>query len=205
MTDTIGFIGLGLMGKPMAQNLLRAGYRVFANNRSRAAVDELVVQGAVAADSPRAVAEKSDFIITMLPGPETVARVIGGENRVLSGCRAGAIVIEMSTSSPKLARELAQMGETRGVFVLDAPVSGGQIGARDASLSIMVGGDTEAFTRALPILQKLGKNIVIHGQDNNLDLFTHGKTFWREVCAYLRSARARMPCKVMYGMMASPR
>lgn len=158
--ETIGFIGLGLMGKPMAQNLLRANYRLIVHNRSRAAVEESAELGAVAANSPREVAAQSDIIITMLPGPETVAQVLRGADGVLQHCRAGAVVVDMSTSEPKLARELAALGETRGVYVLDAPVSGGQVGAREATLSIMVGGDAEAFARVLPLLQVLGKNIV---------------------------------------------
>lgn len=162
--NTIGFIGLGLMGKPMAQNLLRAKYRVVVHNRSRAAVDELVAHGAVAAQSARDAAAQSDILITMLPDPETVASVLRGEGGVIENARAASIVIDMSTSEPQLARELAALGKTRGVFVLDAPVSGGTVGARDATLSIMVGGDAEAFTRALPILQTLGKNIVRVGE-----------------------------------------
>lgn len=158
--ETIGFIGLGLMGKPMAHNLLRAQSRVVVHNRSRTVVDELAAQGAVRANSTREVAAQSDLIITMLPGPESVARVLRGEEGVIENCRAGAIVIDMSTSEPQLARELAAWGKTRGVFVLDAPVSGGTVGARDATLSIMVGGDAGAFLRALPVLQVMGKNIV---------------------------------------------
>ena len=158
--DTIGFIGLGLMGKPMAQNLLRAQYRVVVHNRSRAVVDELVTQGAIPAYSAREVAAQCDIIITMLPGPESVAEVLRGADGVIENARANAIVIDMSTSAPQLARELAAFGKTRDVFVLDAPVSGGTVGARDAALAIMVGGDADAFARALPVFQTLGKNVV---------------------------------------------
>lgn len=157
--ETVGFIGLGLMGKPMAEHLVRAGYPLVVHNRSRAAVDVLAAQGARAAFSPREVAEQSDVIFTMLPNPEMVAQVIGGTDGVLEGCRAGALVIDMSTSHPNLARELAERGKARGVDILDAPVSGGQVGAQQATLSIMVGGDANAFARALPLLQHLGKNI----------------------------------------------
>lgn len=157
--DTIGFIGLGLMGKPMAGNLLRAGYPLVVHNRSRAPVDALVAQGAHAATSPREIAQASDIIFTMLPGPADVALVIGGEGGVLDHARAGTIVIDSSTSHPHLARELAERGAGRGVSVLDAPVSGGEIGAQQATLSIMVGGDADAFTRVLPLLRHLGKNI----------------------------------------------
>lgn len=158
--ETIGFIGLGLMGRPMADNLLRAGYPLVVHNRSRGAVDALVNDGARAAHSPREVAERCDVVITMLPDPDTVAQVIGGADGALSGARAGALVIDMSTSHPQLARELAERGATRGVAVLDAPVSGGQVGAQQATLSIMVGGDAAAFERALPLFKCMGKNIM---------------------------------------------
>lgn len=157
---SIGFIGLGLMGRPMAEHLLRASYPLVVHNRSRAAVDALVAQGARAATSPYQVAQVSDVIFTMLPDPDTVALVIGGADGVLSGARAGSIVIDMSTSHPQLARDLAARGAAQGVSVLDAPVSGGQVGAQQATLSIMVGGDTDAYARALPLFQHLGKNIV---------------------------------------------
>ncbi len=154
--DTLGFIGLGLMGKPMAQNLLRAGYPLIVHNRSRASVDALVEQGARAAHSPREMAELCDVIFTMLPDPETVARVV---DVMLEFARGGTIVIDCSTSHPQLARKLAERGAARGIFVLDAPVSGGEIGAQQATLSIMVGGNADTFARALPILKHLGKNI----------------------------------------------
>lgn len=161
--ETIGFIGIGLMGRPMAENVLRAGYPVVAHNRSRAAVDALVAQGARSANSPREVAAQCDVIVTMLPDPDTVAQVIGSSDGVLSGARAGALVIDMSTSHPQLARELAERGAAQGVAVLDAPVSGGQVGARQATLSIMVGGAAAAFERALPLFQCMGKNIMLVG------------------------------------------
>lgn len=158
--EKIGFIGLGLMGKPMAQHVLRAGYPLVVHNRSRAPVAELVAQGAQATFSPRQVAEQSEVIFTNLPDPETVRVVIGGEDGVLAGARVGAVVIDLSTSHPQLARELAARGMAQGVSVLDAPVSGGQVGAQDATLSIMVGGEVDAFERVLPILRHMGKNIV---------------------------------------------
>src|SRR5688572_21085048 len=116
--ETIGFIGLGIMGRPMAENLLRAGYPLVVHNRSRGAVDALVTQGARAANSPREVAEQCDVVITMLPDPTAVALVIKGEDGVLSGARAGALVIDMSTSHPQLARELAAQGASQGVALL---------------------------------------------------------------------------------------
>jgi 2-hydroxy-3-oxopropionate reductase len=160
MSPTIGFIGLGRMGKPMAENLLRAGYPLVVHNRSRGPVDELVELGARAGDSPREVAASSDLVITMLTDPATVERVVAGLGGVLEGAPRGGLVLDMTTSSPRLARALAAQGRTQGVDILDAPVSGGQIGARDASLSIMVGGEAAAFERVLPVLECLGKNIV---------------------------------------------
>ncbi len=144
------------MGKPMAEHLLRANYSLVVHNRSRAAVDELVAHGARAAFSPREIAEECDVIFTMLPNPEAVESVI---SEILEFARADTIVVDCSTSHPRLARELAERGAQRGVFVLDAPVSGGQVGAQQATLSIMVGGDENAFARVLPILPHLGKNI----------------------------------------------
>ncbi|MCC7160920.1 MAG: 2-hydroxy-3-oxopropionate reductase [Anaerolineae bacterium] len=161
--ETIGFIGLGLMGRPMAENLLRTGYPLVVHNRSREAVDALAAQGARAAHSPREVAEQCDVVITMLPDPDTVARVIGGTDGVLADARVGALIIDMSTSQPQLARDLAARGARQGVSVLDAPVSGGQVGAQQATLSIMVGGDAAAFERALPLFQCMGKNIMLVG------------------------------------------
>ncbi len=160
MAETIGFIGLGIMGKPMARHLLRAGYPLVVNNRSQGAVSELVAAGARGASSARAVAEQSDIVITMLPDPATVEQVIGGADGVLEGARAGALVVDMSSSTPRLARQLSELGAARGVAVLDAPVSGGEVGAQNASLSIMVGGTDAGFARALPMLKSLGSNIV---------------------------------------------
>jgi len=158
--ETIGFIGLGRMGKPMARNLLRAGYPLIVFNRSRAPMDELAREGARTAESPRAVAAASDIVITMLPDPPTVEQVIVGENGVLEGCRAGMIVMDMSTNHPRVARQLAALGQAREVWMVDAPVSGGEVGAQNASLSIMVGGDASVFERVLPILKCLGTHIV---------------------------------------------
>jgi 2-hydroxy-3-oxopropionate reductase len=158
--DTIGFIGLGTMGKPMARNLMKAGYPLVVHNRSRAAVDELAQEGARPASSPREVAAQSDIVITMLPDSPDVELVIAGKDGVFEGARRGLLLIDMSTSSPVLARRLARDAETRGIDLLDAPVSGGDVGAASATLSIMVGGAAGTLQRALPVLQTLGKNIV---------------------------------------------
>ncbi len=158
--ETVGFIGLGLMGKPMAQNLIKAGYPLVVHNRSRQVVQEFAAQGVRTADSLQQVAQDTEIVITMLTAPANVAEVLGGEEGVIANARPGTIVIDMSSSHPTLARELAAQGVARGVSVLDAPVSGGEVGAREATLSIMVGGEEEAFERALPLFRCMGKNIV---------------------------------------------
>jgi 2-hydroxy-3-oxopropionate reductase len=156
MAEQIGFIGLGVMGRPMAGHLLAAGHRLTVHNRSRAAVDELVAAGAKAGTSPADVARQSDIVITMVPDTPDVEAVIAGPGGVLEGIRAGAVVIDMSSISPAATRGLAGRVAAAGATMLDAPVSGGEIGAKSATLSIMVGGDAGAFERARPILACMG-------------------------------------------------
>jgi 2-hydroxy-3-oxopropionate reductase len=158
MPETIGFIGLGIMGFPMAQNLLRAGYPVVAFNRSPGALERLAREGAEPAGSVVEVSEGSEVIITMLPDSPQVSEVMEG---VLAGAShdADRLVIDMSTISPVVARELADRAREQGVDMLDAPVSGGDVGAKQGTLSIMVGGEEAAFERARPILEVLGKTI----------------------------------------------
>ena len=156
MAETIGFIGLGVMGKPMAGHLLKAGYPLVVHNRSRGAVDELVAAGAKAAASPAEVARAATVVITMLPDTPDVERVLTGSDGVLSAIQKGAIVIDMSSISPVATERLAKAVAEKGASMLDAPVSGGEIGAINAALSIMVGGEETAFTRAKPILEKMG-------------------------------------------------
>jgi 2-hydroxy-3-oxopropionate reductase len=156
----IGFIGLGIMGKPMARNLNKAGYSLVVHNRSRAAVEELVREGAQPAATSREVAERADVIITMLPDSPDVEAVYTGEDGVFAGVRAGMLLLDMSSISPIVARRLAQEAEKRGGDMVDAPVSGGEAGAVGATLSIMIGGKASAVERAMPIFQALGKNIV---------------------------------------------
>ena len=137
---TIGFIGLGIMGKPMARNLIKAGYPLVVHNRSRAAVDELSKEGAQPAASSREVAAASEIVITMLPDSPDVELVYAGENGVFAGAKAGILLIDMSSISPIVARKLAADAQKRGMDMLDAPVSGGEAGAISATLSIMIGG-----------------------------------------------------------------
>jgi 2-hydroxy-3-oxopropionate reductase len=156
MLEQIGFIGLGVMGRPMAGHLLAAGHKLTVHNRSRTAVDELVAAGAQAGTSPADVARQSDIVITMLPDTPDVESVIAGPGGVLEGVRAGAVVVDMSSISPAATRTLAARVAAVGATMLDAPVSGGEIGARNATLSIMVGGDAHAFERVTPILGRMG-------------------------------------------------
>ena len=161
--ERIGFIGLGIMGKPMAGNLLKAGYSLVVHNRSRAAVEELVAQGATAASSPKEVAEQSDVVVTMLPDSPDVEQVVLGSDGVAEGISSGMLFIDMSTIAPGTARNVYEILKAKGVESLDAPVSGGEVGAKEAALSIMVGGSEEAFQRAMPIFEIMGKNIVLIG------------------------------------------
>jgi len=163
MDNRIGFIGLGIMGKPMARNLLKAGYHLTVYSRGRSAVEALIADGAAGADSPQEVAARSDVVITMVTDTSDVSQVILGENGVLSGIRAGSIIIDMSTISPTATREIAEAVETKDIHFLDAPVSGGEGGAIAGTLSIMVGGDAAVFDVCLPIFQTMGKNIIHMG------------------------------------------
>lgn len=156
----IGFIGLGIMGKPMARNLMKAGYQLVVYNRTPGSVNELAAEGARAAGNPLAVAEQSDVVITMLPDSPQVQEVMTGEHGVLAGARAGTLVIDMSTISPLVTQRLAQAAQGHGVRMLDAPVSGGDVGAQQGTLSIMVGGSAEDFEQAKPLFEVLGKTIV---------------------------------------------
>src|SRR5262245_48252847 len=164
MADSkIGFIGLGIMGKPMAKNLLKAGYTVVAHNRSRAKVDELVQAGATAASSPKEVAGAADIIITMLPNSPDVELVALGPNGIKEGAESGQLFIDMSTIDPIVSQKIAKELSSIGMAMVDAPVSGGEKGAIDAALSIMAGGEAKDFERALPIFNALGKTITHMG------------------------------------------
>jgi 2-hydroxy-3-oxopropionate reductase len=154
--EHIGFIGLGVMGKPMAKHLAAAGHHLTVHNRSRGAVDELVAAGAAAAGSPAEVAKASTVVITMLPDTADVERVLTGSDGVLAGLRSGGVVIDMSSISPVVTERLAATVAEQGGSMLDAPVSGGEIGAINAALSIMVGGDEAVFNRVRPILAVMG-------------------------------------------------
>lgn len=160
---TIGFIGTGIMGKSMAGNLLKAGHPLQVYSRTQAKADDLVAAGAVWKDTPAAAAEGAEVIITIVGFPADVEEVYLGNSGILASAGSGSVCIDMTTSSPALARRIAASAGEKGVQSLDAPVSGGDIGAREARLSIMVGGDKAAFDRVLPIFEAMGKNIVYQG------------------------------------------
>jgi len=159
----IGFIGLGIMGKPMARNLMKAGFPLVIHNRSRGKVDELAREGATPAGSPKEVAASVDVIITMLPNSPNVELVALGPNGIKEGAKAGQLFIDMSTINPIVSQKIAGELSSAGVRMVDAPVSGGEKGAIDATLSIMAGGDTADFERAMPIFNALGKTITHMG------------------------------------------
>jgi 2-hydroxy-3-oxopropionate reductase len=159
MAERVGFIGLGIMGMPMARNLMEAGYELVLHNRSPEKAEELGKEGATVAATPREVAEKSDVVVTMLPDSPQVREVVAGENGVLEGISEGALLIDMSTISPVVTEELAEALKEKGASMLDAPVSGGDVGAIEGTLSIMVGGEEEDFQRAKPLFETMGKTI----------------------------------------------
>src|SRR5438128_4599086 len=159
MAQTIGFIGLGIMGRPMAKNLIKAGYPVVVHSRSRGPVDDLVKSAARGASSPRDVAGQCDVLITMLPNSPDVELVALGKDGIIEGAKAGLIFADMSTISPIVSKKVGAALAQKGVKMLDAPVSGGEQGAINAALSIMVGGDKAVFDAVLPIFQALGKTI----------------------------------------------
>jgi 2-hydroxy-3-oxopropionate reductase len=156
MTDTIGFIGLGVMGKPMALNLRKAGFPLVVSSRSHGPVEALASAGATPASSPAEVARHAEIVITMLPDSPDVIQVLTGPKGVFKTVRPGTVIVDMSTILPTVARDLAVQASELGATLLDAPVSGGEIGAINGTLSIMVGGDTAALERVRPVLNRMG-------------------------------------------------
>ncbi|NTV36937.1 MAG: NAD-binding protein, partial [Anaerolineaceae bacterium] len=156
---TIGYIGLGIMGKSIARNIMKAGFSMIVHNRSQAAVDELVSEGATAAKNPCEVAAQADIVFTNLPDSPDVELVALGKNGVIDGAHAGLIFVDNSTIKPATARLIAEKLGEKGVLALDAPVSGGDIGARNGTLAIMVGGSAEALKEVLPVFEAMGKTI----------------------------------------------
>jgi 2-hydroxy-3-oxopropionate reductase len=161
---TVGYIGLGLMGKSIARNILKAGFPVVVHNRSRAAVDELASEGARVAFSPAEVASQVDVVFTNLPDSPDVEQVALGPDGILAGAHPGLVFVDNSTIKPAVARRIAGVLEQKGVLSLDAPVSGGDIGARNGTLAVMVGGPAEAVARVMPVFHAMGKTITHVGE-----------------------------------------
>jgi 3-hydroxyisobutyrate dehydrogenase len=159
----VGFVGLGVMGRSMARHLHAAGHQLHVYNRTKARADEVVALGATWQPSPAEVARASDIIVTMVGYPHDVEEVYFGEQGILHNAKAGALLIDMTTSTPALARRIAEAASEKGIQALDAPVSGGDVGAREARLTIMVGGEPSAFDRAMPVFQTFGKTITLMG------------------------------------------
>jgi 2-hydroxy-3-oxopropionate reductase len=159
MAERVGFVGLGIMGKPMATNLMDAGYKLTVHNRSPEKALELGEAGASVANSPKELAENTDIIITMLPDSPQVSEVVAGEEGVLEGITEGSLIVDMSTISPVVTEELSEAVKEKGASMLDAPVSGGDVGAIEGTLSIMVGGEEADFHRAKPLFEAMGKTI----------------------------------------------
>jgi 3-hydroxyisobutyrate dehydrogenase len=160
---SVGFIGLGIMGLPMAGHILKAGYPLTVYNRTRSKTRSLEADGAAVAASPREVAENSQMIVTIVSDSPDVQEVVAGPEGVLDGIRPGSVVIDMSTISPQVERDLDRQLREQGCALVDAPVSGGDVGARNATLAIMAGGDREAFDRVVPIFETMGKTITYCG------------------------------------------
>ncbi len=167
MSKDVGIIGLGIMGKPMARNLMKAGFKVVAYDRTASKVQEVVKDGALPGSSSKDVASRTEIIVTMVADSSDVEQVILGANGVIDGARKGAIVIDMSTISPTVTQEIAGKLKERGIEMLDAPVSGGETGAIQATLSIMVGGDAGVLEACQPVLSAMGKRIVHIGPNGS--------------------------------------
>jgi len=155
----VGYIGLGLMGKSIARNILKAGFPLVLHNRSRGAVDELVSEGATAANSPQEVAEQVDVVFTNLPDTPDVKKVVLGDNGIIKGAHDGLIYVDNSTIKPASARMIAEKLAAKKVLALDAPVSGGDVGAKNGTLTIMVGGDASALETVMPIFMAMGRTV----------------------------------------------
>lgn len=164
MGTVIGFIGIGVMGKSMVRNLQKNGYQLLIYTRTKDKAEDLIREGAEWKESPKEVASQSNIVITMVGYPHDVEHVYFGVDGIFNGISPGKIVVDMTTSTPTLAKKIAQEAQKRGIGALDAPVSGGDIGARNGTLSIMVGGSKETFERLKPVFEILGNNVVYQGE-----------------------------------------
>jgi 3-hydroxyisobutyrate dehydrogenase len=163
-TKTVGFIGLGIMGQSMAGHILAGGYKLHVYNRSRAKAEALIARGAVWHDTPGEIAAVCDVVITIVGFPADVEAIYLAPDGLVAQAKPGTVLIDMTTSSPSLAQRIAEAGAAKGVAVLDAPVSGGDVGARNAKLSIMIGGDEAAVTHVRPVVALMGENVVRQGE-----------------------------------------
>ncbi|MBA5710029.1 NAD(P)-dependent oxidoreductase [Bacillus velezensis] len=163
MNKTVGFIGLGVMGNSMASHILEAGYPVLVYTRTKQKAEEILNKGAVWQETVKDLSEKADIIITMVGYPSDVEEIYLGENGILRQAKEGAFVIDMTTSKPSLAKKIAEKAKEKSIHALDAPVSGGDIGARNGTLAIMAGGEKEAFEACLPLFSVMGENIQYQG------------------------------------------
>ncbi|WP_445613866.1 NAD(P)-dependent oxidoreductase [Geobacillus sp. YF-1] len=161
---TIGFIGLGVMGKSMARHLLKAGYPLLVYTRTKEKANDLLAEGAAWKETVADLAREADVVMTMVGYPRDVEQVYFGEDGILENARPGTYVIDMTTSTPTLAQSIYEAAKRKGIHALDAPVSGGDIGAREGTLTIMVGGDEDVFLACKPILERLGTNIILQGK-----------------------------------------
>lgn len=195
-TLSIAFIGTGVMGRSMAGHLQKAGHRLHVHNRTKAKAEDLLAAGAVWHDTPGGAAAQADFVITIVGYPRDVEETYFASTGVLAHARPGAVLIDMTTSSPALARRIAAAAAAKGVTALDAPVTGGDVGAREARLSIMVGGDAASFDRAKPLFEAMGKIVVFHGAPGNGQLCKLANQIgiasvmmsWCEALAFAKSA-----------------
>lgn len=160
----VGFTGLGVMGQSMAGHILDAGYELFVYNRRKSKADNLVESGAIWLDSPREVAEQADVVITIVGYPKDIEEVYYGEQGLFNGAHSDSIFIDMTTSTPSLAIELAEKGKGRGIGILDAPVTGGDVGAREGRLAVLVGGDEDVLEKARPVIESFAASITRFGE-----------------------------------------
>ncbi|MHA1472953.1 MAG: NAD(P)-dependent oxidoreductase, partial [Promethearchaeota archaeon] len=165
MEQKIGWIGTGVMGKSMCAHLMKAGYKISVYNRSKEKANGLIDMGAIWCSNPREVAEKSDILFTIVGFPHDVEEVYFGENGILKSIKSGSIIIDMTTSEPSLAQKIYNEARKMGVSSLDAPVSGGDVGAKNGTLAIMIGGDKEAYETILPFFNLMGQNISYMGKE----------------------------------------
>lgn len=207
--EKLGFIGLGRMGKPMAENLLKAGYQVTVYNRSQGAVDELVSKGAQRAGSPAEVGRDADIVILCLPKPNDVEQIVTGPNGVLEGLQKGGVIVDCSTIDPMTSRKMAEVSAEKGVTFIDAPISGGPPGAQAGTLTIMVGGDKDTFEQIKPILEAMGKNIFYTGPSGNgsvtkmINQLLVGTTTAALAEAFVLGTKAGMNPQLLYDVLST--